>query len=181
MSGWRRHSAPSTFRCDAALREAVHVYLVKEYQHDSQSSWGMHVCRGKPPCLWEQLLPTFHFVFVGYNPLFTFSRWMTRIEQGHINEQFPETPTTQEDQKKGRKVHTPSMQTRNNQTLLCLRKGYSSVPSMVNSSDWSHFKSVRAWAMLNGKEEQGEEIRYLAKNQSLSFWSISHLTPKYWI
>lgn len=26
-------------------------------------------------------------------------------------------------------------------TKLCLRKGYSSVPSMVNSSDWSHFRS----------------------------------------
>lgn len=53
---------------------------------------------------------------VGHKPLFSFSRWLTRIEQGHINKQFLEISTTQEDQKKGRKVQTPRVQIKNNQT-----------------------------------------------------------------
>lgn len=50
------------------------------------------------PTTTEQQLPAFALSSIGYNPLFSFSKWLTRIEQGHKNEQFLEISTTQEDQ-----------------------------------------------------------------------------------
>lgn len=101
------------------------------------------------PCLWEPhqkgAAASYFCILssVGYNPLFSFSRWLARIKQGHINEQFLEISTTQEDGKKGRKEQTSVCRSR----IIYYASGKDTVTNAFKwlilwlLGDWSHFKS----------------------------------------